>query len=283
MRSRRTAMKRAAIGVVMALGASACASPAPATGAHAMAYNFWGTPQRAKQVAELADAYRSAYGGPRIDPQMSSYGSYVEQLTIRAAGDDVACLSDMQTTFMAQYAEHDLLRPLDDLVDSGVIDVSGIPDDVLDTGRVDGSLYMIPIGSILRTVAYNERLLESVGASPPAAPWTWEQYRDWLVATQERLPEGVHATELEGGDLYVLESFVSAHGYRLFDDDQLGFPRELLAQWFDFWISLMRSGVTVPPELLANQDNNLEISPLAVGQAASASGDIPQVQVIERT
>ncbi|MFE5705128.1 ABC transporter substrate-binding protein [Rhodococcus koreensis] len=247
-----------------------------------LSFSYWGNQSRAAKAGAVIDLFEAAHPGATVEGQSSDYVAYIERLPVRAAGRDLAGVTTMQSTFFAPYATQGALLPLDDLIAQGVIDVSNIPADVLQSGRIDGRQYMIPTGSYLRPIAYNADLLSSIGITPPATPWTWDEYIAWLYAIQPRLPAGVYASEAEGATLFSLFSWVAGHGEQFFADDGLAFPPRLLAEFFQLWHDLAAEGISVPPSMVGDQIGALERTPIARGVAAVGTRDIPHLTITEK-
>jgi multiple sugar transport system substrate-binding protein len=123
--------------------------------------------------------------------------------------------------------------------------------------------------------------VEATGVEPPKAPFTWEEYGSWLRQVQSKLPDGVYATENDGGFMFTFASWVVGHGEDLFTDGELGFTEETLADYFQFWLDLTEEGVALPPAEIPTQYESMEIRPLAKGTAASGFRDIPGVFLTE--
>jgi multiple sugar transport system substrate-binding protein len=172
---------------------------------------------------------------------------------------------------------------LDDLVAEGAIDVSGIPAAILDTGRIDDQLYMLPTGTFLRLIAYNAAMAEQNDIPPPPERGSFDQYKQWLLDAQKKLPEGTYAGENEGGNLFTLYSWVAGHGRKFFEQGSLAFEPEILAGYFEFWEELRRAGATIPADRLDEQFGAMEVTSLARGQALSATRDIPQIVQVAQT
>ena len=289
--NKRTLRRRlAASGSLLSLGLVAACGGGDAGSAEAAVteatgpidYAYWGSPARAEKVEQVIDLFEAAQDDVTVTGEVADYVAYIERLTVRAAGDDLACATGTQSTFLAQYAQQGAFQDLAPYIDEGLIDTSGIPEDVLAAGQVDGVQYMIPTGTFLRLLAYNTALVEGAGVEPPAADMTWEEYGDWLRELQAGLPDGVFATEIEGANLFTLYSWVTGHGQPMFDGTELGFDKELLTEWFEFWLALTEDGATVPPERIADQFGALELAPMATGVAATGTRDIPHMHITEQ-
>lgn len=234
-----------------------------------------------EKIHEVVKLFEERNPGVSLSTDVADYNSYRERMTVRAAGGGLSDVVAMQSSFAAIYAESGVLRPLDDLVESGEIDIRNIPEEELEAGRVDGRLYVIPTGTFVRPLAYNQSLVEGADAGAPDRDLTWEAYADWLLALSEGLPDGVAASELEGSIMFTLTSWVIGHDRDMFDESGLGFEEQLLAEYFEYWMELTAAGATVPPTSLAEQTGALELAPFAQGEAASATRDIPHMGIVE--
>lgn len=277
----------AAAAVTVGLALSACGSTTPTATSSSpvggdITYSFWGNPARADKVNKVIGLYQKQQPTAKVTPEAADYNSYIEKLTVRAAGGQLACVTGTQTTFYSTYANKNVLLPLDDLIKSGQIQTSNIPQAVLDAGKIDGKQYMIPTGTFVRLVAYNADMVKAAGVQPPSDHMTWEDYAAWLKELQKHLPAGVHAAEIEGPIMFSFTSWVIGHGQQMFKDGKLGFSKDLMQQWFQYWIDLTKAGATVPPEKIPDESGPLELSPLGVGTAVAATRDIPNFSVIQK-
>ena len=67
------------------------------------------------------------------------------------------------------------MQPLDDADPD--FDLDDVYPNMLDLGRVDDGLYMIPSSYDVVTMYYNKTMFEEAGAPLPTAEWTWDDYR----------------------------------------------------------------------------------------------------------
>jgi multiple sugar transport system substrate-binding protein len=284
---RRKPLLAAATAVSIGLALSGCGSAAPPALASgpvggAITYSFWGSPPRADKVNKVIGLYQQQEPKAKVTAEVADYNSYIERLTVRAAGGQLPCVIGTQTTFYSTYANKNVLLPLDDLIKSGQIQTSNIPQAVLDAGKIGGKQYMIPTGTFVRLVAYNADMVKAAGVPAPTDHMTWEDYATWLKDLQAKLPAGVNATEIEGPNMFSFTSWVIGHGQQMFKDGKLGFNKDLMQQWFQYWIDLTKAGVTVPTASIPDQNGALELTPLATGKAAVGTRDIPQFSVTQK-
>ncbi|WP_426007307.1 ABC transporter substrate-binding protein [Paenarthrobacter sp. NyZ202] len=278
-----------AAAVTIGLAMSGCGSSSPSGGTAnqtvggAITYSFWGNPARAEKVNKVIGLFQTQEPSATVTPEVADYNSYIERLTVRAAGGQLPCVLGTQSTFYSTYASKHILMPLDDLIKSGQIDTSNIPQTILEAGKVDGKQYMIPTGTFSRLMGYNADLVKASGVKPPTNDMTWKEYADWLKELQPHLPAGVKASEIEGPIMFSFTSWVIAHGQEMFKEGKLGFSKELMQEWFQYWIDLTKAGVTTPPANIPDQTAVLELSPMALGNAVAGTRDIPNFAVIQKT
>ncbi|WP_019178895.1 extracellular solute-binding protein [Microbacterium yannicii] len=211
-------------------------------------YAWWGGTGRNEKTQAVIDLYTAANPEVTVKGTTSEYNAYWENASVQAAGGNLACIPQMQNRVMADYADRGALRPLDDLVESGVIDVSEIPEGVLDSGRgKDGNLYMIPYGAAFGALLVNETQVEQWGESVPEDGYDWEELSDWLSTLVDA--SGTPAIDLFGGNDDQLEAWVRSQGDNLYGEDGgLGFGKDSLVDFWNYSEALREDGVTISAE-----------------------------------
>lgn len=85
----------------------------------------------------------------------------------------------MGIEFVNQYANNDLLIPVDDFWEKTGLDESNFMENVVDKSVVDGTLYGIPMQYNLQYLYYNKDLFEEVGLDPEQPPKTMEELGEY--------------------------------------------------------------------------------------------------------
>jgi multiple sugar transport system substrate-binding protein len=273
---------RPLLGWVMAAGLSATSMSAVAQDISGqIEYGYWGNAARAEVTEAVSRLFEAKYPGTTVTGVSAEYVAYIERLTVQAAASELPCVTQVQTTFLATYARRGALLPLDELIASGAIDVSGIPASVLETGKIEGKQYFIPTGVFLRLLAINKTMAEANGIPILASPATYEQYEAWLRDAQTKLPSGVFAAENEAVNMFTLYSWVTGHGEELFDGQNLAVSQETLTSFFAFWDKLAKDGVAIPPDRIDELVGSIELTPMSTGTALTGTKDIPHAALIE--
>jgi len=265
--------------------AGAVGTAAPGAVSGEITYAWWGTTAFRNQVSQqVIDLFQQKYTGVKVDPSIADFNTHFQKLTVSAAAGDLPCVPQMQSTALAAYADPKILRPLDDLVENKTIDTSNVPKDVVDTGRgFDGKLYMIPTGVFSRADFYNDALLQQTGVAAPPESWTWDDYKSMMIQIQAKLPQGMNAVENNGADLNPLVTWVLSHGEPMFQQKALGFQKQTLSDWFQYWEDLRKAGAATSETEVAERQANppLELHPLAKGTVVFGSYAPNQVAAVQ--
>jgi len=257
--SRSLAASSALVLAILALPASAPAQDSQLQGD--IRFSWWGGQVRNQKTDQIIQLFESQHAGVSVARENADFAPYWERLTIQSTGNNQPCAITMQTRWLATYATPEILMPLDDLVADGTLDVTGIPEPVLESGRgADGNLYMIPHGVFYFALMYNEQMAEAAAQAGVARleyPYTWDEFAEYLRAVLPHLPEGAVATHNMGREPDSFVTWVQSHGERLFDGSQVAFSRETAINWFNYWEALRQEGVTEPPEVMISDNGAL--------------------------
>lgn len=256
-RRRRWAAAGAAV-VLMVLAACSTEAP-PATSGDLseegpLQITWYGSDARNAAVQEVVDMFAKQNPGVTIESQPTTFDKYWDRVSVQAAADNLACVPSMQSRYEARYENRGSLLPLDDLIASGAIDVSGIPAELLDSQRAaDGKLYVIPLGIWYEGAVLNAPAIESVGASVPDPNGSWDDYVNWAIQTQPSVAPGTFAIADRGGQLTQFQAFALGRGENLFVDGKAGFSEQTLIDWFKLWKSAVDVGAAPSPQATAEE------------------------------
>ena len=247
------------------------AGPAPGLGPveGEIAFSWWGTGERSRKTQAVMALFQQKYPKAQLNGQpVGDFNTYWEKLTVEAAARNMPDVPQMQVRYLTVYATRQALRPLDDLVRSGAIDLSGIPKVAVDSGRGrDGKLYMVPTGSATNNWMYNTTMAEKAGLPVLRSNMTWDQLQKWLLDAKDKLPSGVYASDLRGGDDSILWAWVASHGQPVFNKSgKLGFPKQLMVDYWNWWETLRRAGATASAAMMQEEPTDNQQGYITLGR-----------------
>jgi multiple sugar transport system substrate-binding protein len=215
----------------------------------------------------VIDLFEAAHPGTTVEGESTDFQAYMERLNVQASSGNMPCVTQLQGRQLNDYTTKNVLLDLQPMIDSGAIDVSDIPPEVLDTGRgLDGKLYMIPYGAAYDAMTVNRTLAEQSGAGLPAEGYDWAAFGEWLQRAQPNLPADIPAVNLGGKLPNHFIAYVAGRGESLFADRQLGFAEDVLVGYWDMWERLRTAGVTTTPEANAEEPKQTEQRYVAQGK-----------------
>ena len=232
-------------------------------------FTWWGGDARTGYTNEVADLFEEANPSVAISREPTDWDSYWERLAVQAAGGTAPEIISMHPNEIVRYAREGVLAPLDPFIESGALDVSDIPDNILNAGRVDGTLYMVPMGNPYMAVSYDTTLVEEAGLEPLSNDYTWDELHtfleEWAAASGEGAPWPTQG--FVGAD-QALFSWLLSQGIQPFEEDgTLGFSIEDLTGWFTYWHELQQAGALPPQDVIEEEETpTIEDSMLVRGR-----------------
>jgi multiple sugar transport system substrate-binding protein len=228
---------------------------------------WWGSGPRNEVTNAVIDLFTAAHPGTAVEGESADMTAYIERLNVQASSGNMPCVTQLQGRQLNDYTTKNVLLDLQPMIDSGVIDVSNIPPEVLDTGRgIDGKLYMIPYGAAYDAMTVNRTLADQAGVGLPSEGYDWAAFEDWLTRANAALPAGIPPVNLGGGLPNNLIAYVAGRGASLFQDRQLGFSPDMLVEYWDMWERMRAAGVTTTPEANAEEPDQTEQRYVAQGR-----------------
>jgi multiple sugar transport system substrate-binding protein len=233
---RRTRLRLVGGLLSLALGAAACGgdSGGPGGGAAAadagttredgpvsMRFAWWGSDVRHAATQQLIDMYESKNEGVTIEGDFTGFDDYWDRLATGTAGGQAPCIMQQDTRYVREYAERQALLDLSAFIEDGTIDTSGLDENVLSSGEVDGKTFALPTGVNAFSVVVDPQAFAAAGVElPDDTSWTWDDLLTTARQISEKKPGtwGMQAMGLNGADTN-FEVFARTRGEQLFDED----------------------------------------------------------------
>ena len=232
-------------------------------------YSYWSDPIRTQVTNAVIKLFEKAYPNIHVTGEPLGWDPYWQHITVEAAAGTLPCVTQVQSTSLETYTRSNVFINLNSVIKQGLLSVKGISKTVLDTGVINGTLYMVPYGAAYDALAYNKTLVAKAGLQPPKPGWSYADFGKWLAALQAKLPAGTYATDQTGLNSTAFFNYALSHGYSMFNEaGQLGFPAALLQSFWAIYLNWQKKGIAVPQALAAQEPNNVEQSFLVRGKVA---------------
>jgi multiple sugar transport system substrate-binding protein len=241
----------------------------PAAANNYMRLTWWGNTVRDEQTAKVAELFKSKNPGVTIDLETTGWGGYWDKVNTQAASGSTPDIMQQDYLYIGQWAGRGQLLDLTPYIQNKTIDVSKIPDSVVASGKIDGKLYGIPLGTTVYCMAVDPAILEKAGIPPfDSTTWTWRDFE--RIAETIYQKTGVQTAPFGGTDAFPdAENYVRQSGVPFYapDGKKLGFSDpSLLKDFWDMELRLLDKGVLIPASEAFVQ-TSMEESPLPKGRS----------------
>lgn len=248
-----------------AAGTSGTTAKSTAAGS-SMSVSWWGNQTRNERTQKVLDTYGEEKG-ITFDGQFSEWNDYWNKLATASAGHTLPDVVQMDYSYLQQYVSNGLLVDLTPYVEDGTLDVSNVSDTVLNSGKVDGKLYAIPLGVNVPAVMYNKDLLDENGIEIHDN-MTLDEFYDVCREVYDKTGYKTDVFYGNGADYcaYVLRG----EGGHLYDDGQIGATQEQLEAFFEIYELGIEEGWACDPAIYAERTiGTPEQMPLVYGSSPS--------------
>lgn len=256
--------------------ASSAASPAVQSGAVSssqaavsdqpveISMAWWGGESRHEKFNTILDGYEAQNPNVTFVRQYSPWGDYWTKLTTQSASGALPDTFGMTAPYKNEFDARGAMEPLQQFVDSGILDLSDFTQGSYDAGSIDGVLKFVTFGDTVNTLMINKAMIDAAGMELPKPSMTYTEFMRYCVELQAKLPEGSWATN------YVrdFELHTMNYGMYLVSDDgkEPGYTKEVLRKYYEFLYEQLEKGVAPPPEIMS------ENSGLAWGDSLEGRG-----------
>jgi multiple sugar transport system substrate-binding protein len=214
---------------------------------------FWGPASRNKLTRKAITLYQNAHPDISIHSEFTDFTSYWNKLSTEIAGGTIPDLIQMDMKYVAQYVKQGLLLNMTSMISDKTVDLSDFDQNLLANSEDNQKAYGIPLGGNYECLIYDADLVKQAGVAAPPATMTWEAFGAYTAQLSKALAQDkIFGTVDSSGDIAVLEIWIRQRGKELFTaDGKLGYTAEDIADWFNYWSGLRKSGACAPAAVQA--------------------------------
>ncbi len=273
---------RLSIGLLVALGVivSGCSNDASTSsdGDSRISFQVSGEAEEIAIYRNLVEAFELA--NPNIDVKLvpvADKDEHLQKLATSFAGGNPPDVFLVNFREYSQFVARDAIEPVEPHLVDTRLNLQDYYEAPLEAFTYDGELQCMPQNASSLVVYYNETLLQAAGLEPPAAEWTWEDFRGYAEALTDP-GNDVRGLGIEA-NVIRFAPFVWSNGGEIVDDPlaptrfTLDTPEALEA--IEFLVSLVKDGFVPTEEELAAQDLETRFSTGKLGMFLSSRRDTP--------
>ena len=233
---------------------------------------WWGSQARHDRTIEVIEMYEAANPNVTIEYEYYSFDDYFTKLKTLVASDEVWDVFQLGGNFPMYM---DKIQPLDEYIESGIVDVSKISESNLKTTQdTDGTQLGLTNGINAYGIAYDPAMFEEAGVPLPTETWTWDDYKAAADTISEKLGIFGSSTFLTSEFIAGCSVYIPQQGelgqYSFFNNELTGMGFEdpqMLAPYIQMRADMIASG-SYPDAGAAAEVTNIENDFLVTGEAA---------------
>ena len=233
---------------------------------------WWGSQERHDRTIEVIELYESLHPEINIEYEYYSFDDYFTKLKTLVASDQVWDVFQMGGNFPMYM---DKICPLDEYIESGVVDVSDITDANLKTTQ-DTEGHQLGLSNGLNTygIAYDPAMFEAAGVPEPTETWTWDDYKNAAMTITEKLgifgSSSFLTSEFIAGCSALIGQYGDVGQYSFFNLDLTGMGFDdpsMLTPYIQMRADMINAGA-YPDAGAAAEITNIENDFIVTGEAA---------------
>jgi multiple sugar transport system substrate-binding protein len=238
---------------------------------------WWGSQTRHDRTLEVVKLFEQQNPNVKITAEFTGGDEYFQRLATQAAGNNMPDIVQMDNAILAEYVERDLIRPLNEYIDSGVINTGDIEQSLLDGGYVNGKMYAMSIGTTSIAMAVDPAMYEKAGLEIPKPGYTWDDFVEQAYTLKEKLGKDVYVRGVSGPYEFK-QAYLPQLGQSFYNKDGtgLGFDDQYLIDFLSMWKKLMDDGVVAGPQI-TSMIQGVEDEMIVHGKAPNHAAQQPRV------
>jgi multiple sugar transport system substrate-binding protein len=224
---------------------------------------WWGNPDRDKRTRNFLNSYARS-NNLQISAESLGWSEYWTKLGTQVAGGNAPDLIQMDYRYLFEYARRNTLFALDKLLP--------LPDFSTydrDSGKVEGKLYGVSLGSNSKALVYDTGMLQRVGVKSMPSEMTWDDFGRIAGEIAKINPGKCWGSSDSSRLEQVFEQWLNSGSKLLYTaDGKVGFTPDDVAAWFDLWEKFRKAGVIPPADVGATNNSRIEEYEITRGLAA---------------
>lgn len=147
-------------------------------GNYEIGFGWWGNQVRDEVTKAVADFFTENYPNITFNLNTQVWNNYWSLMSTYAANNDLPDLMQQDYAMLEQWVAAGDLLDLTPYVESGALDLSKVPQNIIDTGKVGDGIYAVCAGVNAPALLYNKTLTDELGIEVPQNI-TWDQFAEF--------------------------------------------------------------------------------------------------------
>jgi multiple sugar transport system substrate-binding protein len=139
-------------------------------------FAWWGNATRDERTIKVTQLFMEQNQGVTIETESTGWDGYWPKMNTQAAAGSLPDIMQQDYAYIEQYNNRNQLLDLNSYVQKGIIDVSDWSESSLASGRMNGKLIALSLGTNAWGMGVDPAVLEKAGVTIDDIAWTWKDY-----------------------------------------------------------------------------------------------------------
>ncbi|MDR2535344.1 MAG: ABC transporter substrate-binding protein [Treponema sp.] len=147
---------------------------------------WWGNTVRDERTIKIARLFESKNPGVTVETEATAWDGYWSKMNTQAAGGSLPDLMQQDYAYINQWFNRNLLEDLSPYSQKGVIDLSKWSESALASGRINGKLIALNLGTNAWGMGVDPAVLKQAGVTIDDVNWTWQDFEQIALTIYEK-------------------------------------------------------------------------------------------------
>ncbi|MGO4108514.1 ABC transporter substrate-binding protein [Paenibacillus sp. YAF4_2] len=239
---------------------------------------WWGSQARHDATLKALDQYKELHPNVSFQTQFSGWDGYYDKLAVQYSAKNAPDIIQMDAAYVNDYAGRNLLADLKDL------NVADIDTATVDGGKVNGTLYAMPLGVAALGMVYDKTVVEKLGLTAPTFGWNWDEFFAFGEAAKAKLGKDKYVFVDQSADLvdYTSYQYSQGKGYIFDAEGNLTIDKATWIEYMTKMGDLRKKGILTPADITTtDKELDPQLDSVINGNAVARHLFSNQVSAIE--
>src|SRR5207248_4707497 len=182
-----------------------------------MRFAWWGSQDRHNRTIKAIELFQQMHPNISITYEFAGFQDYFTKMSTYATGGNLPDLMQQDYATINQWTNNGLLLPLDDYVNDHTINLTDVPKNSIDGGRINAKLIAINLGNNSQAIMLDTDAFQKAGVALPSDTWTWDDFEK--ISTQLHAQLGIAAGGANLDDPQMWKSLFIGYGQWVYTPD----------------------------------------------------------------
>lgn len=213
---------------------------------------WWGSQERHDATQKALALYTQKHPNVTFESEFSGWDGYFDKLGVQAAARNAPDVIQMDAAYLSEYIGRNLLA-----------DLSSVKQDDLDkalleSSKLNGKIYAIPLGSTAFGMGYDKTVVEKLGLKAPQFGWTWDDYYKFGEEAKAKLGKDKYVFVDQSTDLYDYTAYQLSKGKgQVFTEGKLTIDKDTWIGYMKKQSEMRKAGIVTPADM-TSMDKELD-------------------------